>query len=138
MVVSFCGHRDIVCSDKLKRQLRFVLCDLITEGADSFLLGGYGAFDSMAAMTIRELKSTFSHIRSTLVLACLDREYNEDLYDNTIYPPLEGSHYDMLFHNETNGWWMPQMWSCLALSTAMAALRQPFDMPSESINGLFA
>lgn len=90
MIVTFCGHRDIVCSDKLTRQLRFVLCDLITEGADTFLLGGYGAFDSMAAMAVRELKSTYPHIRSTLVLAYLDREYNNDLYDDTIYPPLEG------------------------------------------------
>ena len=90
MTVTFCGHRDIVCSDKLTRQLRFVLYDLISEGADTFLLGGYGAFDSMAAMTVRELKSTYPHIRSTLVLAYLDRDYNEDLYDDTIYPPLEG------------------------------------------------
>ena len=90
MIVTFCGHRDIVCSDKLTRQLRFVLCDLITEGADTFLLGGYGAFDSMAAVTVWELKSTYPHIRSTLVLAYLDRDYNEDLYDDTIYPPLEG------------------------------------------------
>jgi len=90
MIVTFCGHRDIVCSDKLTRQLRFVLCDLITEGADTFLLGGYGAFDSMAAMTVRELKSTYPHIRSTLVLAYLDRDHNAELYDDTIYPPLEG------------------------------------------------
>lgn len=90
MIVTFCGHRDIVCSDKLTRQLRFVLYDLISEGADTFLLGGYGAFDSMAAMTVRELKSTYPHIRSTLVLAYLDRDYNEDLYDDTVYPPLEG------------------------------------------------
>ena len=90
MTVTFCGHRDIVCSGKLTRQLRFVLCDLITEGADTFLLGGYGAFDSMAAKAVRELKSTYPHIRSTLVLAYLDRDYNEDLYDDTIFPPLEG------------------------------------------------
>ena len=57
MVVTFCGHRDVICSDDLKRQLKFVLCDLIREGADSFLLGGYGTFDTMAAMTVRELKS---------------------------------------------------------------------------------
>lgn len=89
MVVTFCGHRDVVCSDNLTRQLKFILCDLILEGADTFLLGGYGTFDSMAAMAVRELKSTYPHIRSTLVLAYLDRDYNEDLYDDTIYPPLE-------------------------------------------------
>ena len=90
MTVTFCGHRDIVCSDKLTRQLRFVLCDLITKGADTFLLGGYGAFDSMAAMAVRGLKSTYPNLRSTLVLAYLDRDHNAELYDDTIYPPLEG------------------------------------------------
>ena len=89
MVVIFCGHRDVVYSNNLKRQLKFVLCDLILEGADAFLLGGYGSFDSMAAMAVRELKSTYPHIRSSLVLAYLDRDYNAELYDDTIYPPLE-------------------------------------------------
>ena len=82
MVVTFCGHRDVICSDDLKRQLKFVLCDLILEGADTFLLGGYGSFDFMAAMTVRELKSTYPRIRSTLVLAYLDRDYNAELYDD--------------------------------------------------------
>lgn len=90
MIVTFCGHREVICSDKLTRQLRFVLCDLISEGADTFLLGGYGVFDSMAPMAIRDLKSIYPHIRSTLVLAYLDRDYSAELYDDTIYPPLEG------------------------------------------------
>ena len=89
MVVIFCGHRDVICSDDLKRQLKFVLCDLIMEGADTFLLGGYGSFDSMAAIVVRELKSTYPQIRSSLVLAYLNRDYNAELYDDTIYPPLE-------------------------------------------------
>lgn len=90
MKVTCCGHREVICSDKLTRQLRFVLCDLISEGADTFLLGGYGVFDSMAAMAIRDLKSIYPRIRSTLVLAYLDRDHNAELYDDTIYPPLEG------------------------------------------------
>lgn len=89
MVVTFCGHKDAQYSEKLARKLRFVLCDLITEGADRFLLGSYGAFDSLAALTVHDLKSEYPHIRSTLVLAYLGREYNEDLYDDTVYPPLE-------------------------------------------------
>lgn len=89
MVVTFCGHKDVQYSDKLATSLKLVLCDLITEGADRFLLGGYGAFDSLAALTVHDLKSEYPHIRCTLVLAYLDREYNEDLYDDTVYPPLE-------------------------------------------------
>ena len=89
MVVTFCGHKDIQYSDKLAGKLKSVLCDLITKGADRFLLGGYGAFDSLAALTVHDLKSEYPHIRSSLVLAYLDREYNEELYDDTVYPPLE-------------------------------------------------
>ena len=36
-----------------------------------------------------DLRTIYPHIRSTLVLAYLDREYSEDLYDDTVYPPLE-------------------------------------------------
>jgi len=89
MVVTFCGHKDVPCSDKLAASLKLVLCNLITEGADRFLLGGYGAFDSLTALAVHDLKSEYPHIRSTLVLAYLDREYNEDLYDDTVYPALE-------------------------------------------------
>lgn len=138
MVVTFCGHRDVICSDDLKRQLKFVLCDLILEGADTFLLGGYGSFDFMAAMTVRELKSTYPRIRSTLVLAYLDRDYNAELYDDTIYPPLERVPLRYAIHSGTDGWSMPQMWSFRALHTVMAALQPLFDMPSKRISGSFA
>lgn len=39
MIVTFCGYRDIVCSDMLTRQLKLVLYDPIMDGADAFLLG---------------------------------------------------------------------------------------------------
>lgn len=93
MVVTFCGHRDVQYSDQFARKLHDVLCDLIAEGADAFLLGGYGAFDSLAAIAVHDLKSSFPHIRSTLVLAYLDRDCSGDLYDETVYPPLEGVPY---------------------------------------------
>ena len=66
-----------------------VLEGLIAEGADSFLLGGYGEFDSLAALTVRDLKKTHPDLKSTLVLPYLDREYDTHNYDDTVYPPLE-------------------------------------------------
>ena len=89
MIVSFCGHKDIVYTSVLHDRLLDVLRSLISEGADAFLLGRYGAFDALVASAVHELKSEFPHIHSTLVLSYLDREYNRELYDDTVYPPLE-------------------------------------------------
>lgn len=89
MVVTFCGHKDCLGDKALSANLRAAILALINEGADYFLLGGYGQFDSLAARTVRELKTQYPNIHSTLVLPYLNREYNSDLYDDTTYPPLE-------------------------------------------------
>lgn len=52
------------------------------------ILGGYGEFDSMAA-AVRDAKKLHPHIRSMLVIPYMDREYNPQYYDGSIYPPLE-------------------------------------------------
>ena len=89
VVVTFCGHKDIPDPKALTEKLESVLKVLIGEGADHFLLGGYGKFDMLAACVLRDLKTVYPDICSTLVLAYLNREYNESLYDDTTYPPLE-------------------------------------------------
>lgn len=89
MVVTFCGHKDCLGDKALAANLRTVILNLIEEGANYFLLGGYGQFDSLAARTLRDLKTQFPYIHSTLVLPYLNREFNGDLYDDTTYPPLE-------------------------------------------------
>lgn len=45
MTVTFCGHRTLEHPVQVKSWLREVVCDLIGQGANIFLLGGYGAFD---------------------------------------------------------------------------------------------
>ena len=45
MTVTFCGHRTLEHPVQVKSWLREVVCDLIGQGANTFLLGGYGAFD---------------------------------------------------------------------------------------------
>ena len=71
MTVTFCGHRTLEHPVQVKSWLREVVCDLIGQGANIFLLGGYGAFDLMAAQIVHELKAEFPDIESTLVLAYL-------------------------------------------------------------------
>ena len=89
MIVTFCGHREIVNRDELHDKLKAAILGLISEGADTFYLGGYGAFDALANEVLRELKDQY-RIHTSLVLPYLDREYATDMYDDTIYPPLEG------------------------------------------------
>ena len=89
MIVTFCGHREVQESEKVRKWLYETVEGLIREGADYFYLGGYGQFDTMAAGVIRELKQKYPRIRSALVLPYLDREYDASGYDESIYPPLE-------------------------------------------------
>ena len=89
MTVTFCGHRDVPEPEIIKTWLNQTIEELICEGADRFLLGGYGQFDRLAAAVVREQKERHPAIRSVLVLPYLDRKYDVSLYDESIYPPLE-------------------------------------------------
>ena len=89
MLVTFCGHKDIADQSTVRVAVDEVLRGLIAEGADYFLLGGYGGFDLLAARAVLDLKQQHPEIHSTLVIPYLNREYSTDLYDDTTYPPLE-------------------------------------------------
>ena len=91
MTVTFCGHSELCAEDSeyLKKRVLQETEELIKQGATQFLLGGYGAFDSLCAVCLKELKNTYPHIESTLVIPYLDRKYDLNLYDNSIYPPIE-------------------------------------------------
>lgn len=86
MIITFCGHKDIPDASKVRTILDEILRGLVGEGADCFLLGGYGGFDSLVAHAVQNLKQQYPEIRSTLVIPYLNREYNTELYDNTTYP----------------------------------------------------
>ncbi len=73
----------------LEIRLYYELQILIKHGAEEFLLGGYGDFDLLSAKVVKQLKQKYPHIRSVLVLAYLHQRYEEDLYDEIEYPPLE-------------------------------------------------
>ena len=89
MIVTFCGHSKIYPSGDYAKWLDIILPSLIEGGAATFYLGGYGAFDSLAAAAVRRQKAVYPHIMSILVLAYLNRETDVSLYDGTTYPPLE-------------------------------------------------
>ena len=89
MTVTFCGHAQISQSEKIEKWLYDVTQKLIEQGATTFYLGGYGAFDSLAASVLREQKKQYPQIELVLVLANLNTGINTSGYDSTVYPPLE-------------------------------------------------
>lgn len=89
MIVTFCGHSKLNKPDGFSKWLDVILPSLIEGGATTFYLGGYGAFDGLAAAAVRRRKETYPHIELILVLPYLDREIDASRYDGTIYPPLE-------------------------------------------------
>ena len=91
MTVTFCGHRDVPEQEIIRAWLSETVKGLISEGVDRFYLGGYGQFDRLSAAVVREQKEWHPEIRSVLVLPYLDREYDADLYDETVYPSLEST-----------------------------------------------
>lgn len=89
MTVTFCGHARISQCEDVKRWLHSVTQSLIEQGATTFYLGGYGAFDSLAASVLREQKKRYPQIELVLVLAYLNTGRDTSGYDSTVYPPLE-------------------------------------------------
>lgn len=119
MTVTFCGHREIDDHDAVERWLFLCVETLIRDGATVFYLGGYGAFDLMAAAVLRQLKKIHPLIRSVLVLAYRNQKFDAALYDETIYPLPENipwrhaiprrnqwmvQHADMLVAYVIRGW----------------------------------
>ena len=89
MTVTFCGHAQISQSEKIEKWLYDVTQKLIEQGATTFYLGGYGAFDSLAVSVLREQKNQYPQIELILVLAYLNTGRHTSGYDITVYPPLE-------------------------------------------------
>ncbi len=89
MKVTFCGHSDISQPEEVRLWLYKTVEKLIRLDADLFLLGGYGAFDRMAASVVWELKEKYPQIQSVLIKPYLDRKMDETQCDWTVYPDLE-------------------------------------------------
>lgn len=89
MIVTFCGHSKLYKTESFSKWLDAILPSLIEGGAGTFYLGGYGAFDGLAAAAVKKQKKTYPHIELILVLAYLDRDIDTSYYDESTYPPLE-------------------------------------------------
>ena len=89
MIVTFCGHGKEKYSDVIRKRLYDTVEALINQGANEFLIGDCGAFDLLAAHTVKSLKEKYPHIKSVIVIPYINRDYDADLYDCSEYPPIE-------------------------------------------------
>ena len=93
----FAGHSNISNQEEIKIRLKNEIINLVEkENVTEFYNGYKGAFDSLCARTVNELKKDYPFIKSYLVRAYMPKEkdsYEEDLYkqifDSTIYPEIE-------------------------------------------------
>ena len=100
MTACFCGHSKLYSKyDLVKGKCYEIVRDQIKKGADSFLIGDHGDFDSLVASVCFALKKKYPHIEVCLILPYyrphID-EYTQQRYnrfDNTITPPLEDTPY---------------------------------------------
>ena len=91
-VCTFFGHRD--CPAAVRLLLRETIIDLIeTHSVDMFYVGNQGAFDHIVRSVLRELQSTYPHIRYAVVLAYMpgkrDAHYPEDDSDTMLPEGIE-------------------------------------------------
>lgn len=92
MIVTFCGHREILSGEsEIRNKLIQEVEKTIISGATEFLLGGYGKFDYMCAGVVKELKQKYPFIKSVLVTPYIDSYFDKWLYDETEYPPIENT-----------------------------------------------
>ncbi len=100
MTVCFCGHSKLYGNyDNIKTKCFEIVLEQVIKGADSFLIGNYGDFDTLAAAVCLALKKEYPRIEVCLVLPYYrphiddytQQHYNR--FDSVITPPLEDTPY---------------------------------------------
>ena len=114
----FAGHSNISNQEEIKIRLKNEIIYLIEkENVTEFYNGYKGAFDSLCARTVNELKKDYPFIKSFWVLSYMPREKDDytdnllKLFDESIYPDLENVHprFAIIKRNE----WMVNNSDCL-------------------------
>ena len=88
--VCFTGHRDIpiLKKRKIEKKLEETLYQLIQEGYRFFGAGGALGFDTIAALTVLELKNKYNDIKLILVLPCKNQTRGWSDKDVSIYEKI--------------------------------------------------
>lgn len=76
-ICCFAGHSKIYTDKNIEFKVYEKCEELITKAdVTTFWVGNYGAFDRLAASTIRQLKEKYSHIELDLVLPYITEAIN--------------------------------------------------------------
>ena len=101
MRVTFCGHRTLTETNILYEELKKILEGIFQIAQTMqeklvFYCGGYGAFDSLAAKGVAEIRKRYTEVKSELIFVTpyiLGEQRKNPLfekeYDEIVYPPLE-------------------------------------------------
>ena len=98
MIITFAGHSKLTAREALKERLTSTLLSLLPkEEKISFFCGGYGDFDALCAEVCRAIASARDHCEVLLITPYITESHQKrlkeiqksDLYDGTLYPPLE-------------------------------------------------
>lgn len=75
----------------LARRLKTIIIDLIENGYQYFGAGGALGFDTLAAQTVIDLKTSYPHIKLILVLPCLSQADSWSSHDQEIYEHIKAA-----------------------------------------------
>jgi len=83
-ICCFCGHSKIYSSEKLFKNVKSLIENLILqENVTEFWVGHYGDFDKLSATAVEEIKNKYPYIKLNLILPYLTQEIilNKKLYN---------------------------------------------------------
>ena len=96
MVVAFFGHADYIQRDEDGRKMLFLLKERVKDEPCELYFGGYGRFDSFAALCGRKYKEEHPNTRLIFITPYITLKYQKNQleyvrhrYDDIVYPALE-------------------------------------------------
>ena len=92
MIVTICGHKEILWNDEDKKHTKDVLYALLCASPNTlFYLGDDGAFDRACNHILKGLQRDFPKVKRIFVTPYLDPDYlsarnADETYDEVVYP----------------------------------------------------
>ncbi|MBQ6380706.1 MAG: DUF1273 family protein [Clostridia bacterium] len=98
----FTGHRKIPKDElpQIKSKLKNTIIELINNGVIYYGAGGALGFDTLAALTVLELKQQYPQIKLILVLPCKNQTRNWQQSDIEVYENIKSQADKVVFTSE--------------------------------------
>lgn len=96
MIITFCGHASYVPKEGDEQKLLSLLEELVGDSSAELYLGEYGGFDAFARRCGSKYRDMHPELKLVFVTPYMTEDYQRnhlepirELYDATVYPPLE-------------------------------------------------